>query len=73
VGVQEVDEWLRERCIENMFTSASTLHSLGQLLDKISNIVINDDIAAEVTNIIVIVICIIHIIIITASRVLGVW
>lgn len=44
----EVDEWLRERCIENMFTSASTLHSLGQLLDKISNIVINDDIAAQV-------------------------
>lgn len=44
----EVDEWMRERYIENMFTSASTLHSLGQLLDKISNIVINDDIAAQV-------------------------
>jgi len=57
VGVQEVDEWLRERCVENMFTSASTLHSLGQLLDKISNIVINDDIAAEVTNVIIIVMC----------------
>jgi len=39
---------LRERCIENVFTSASTLYSLGQLLDKISNIVINDDIAAQV-------------------------
>jgi len=44
----ELDQWLRERCIENMFTSASTLHSLGELLDKIGNIVINDDIAAEV-------------------------
>ena len=45
---QEVDRWLRERCIENILTSASTLHSLGNLLDKISNIVINDDIAAQV-------------------------
>lgn len=44
----ELDEWLRERCVENMFTSASTLHSLAQLLDKISNIVINDDIATQV-------------------------
>jgi len=41
---------LRERCVENMFTSASTLHSLGELLGKISNIVINDDIAAEVVD-----------------------
>jgi len=42
-----------------MFTSASTLHSLGQLLDKISNIVINDDIAAQVINIIVIIIIVV--------------
>jgi len=47
--VQEFNQWLRERCIENVFTSAATLRSLAELLDKISNIVINDDIGAQVS------------------------
>jgi phosphatidylinositol glycan class S len=46
----ELDEWLRERCVENIFTSSSTLVSLAELLGKISNIVINDDIGAQVVK-----------------------
>ena len=40
--------WLRLRAVENIATSASTLRSLAQLLEEISNIVINDDIGREV-------------------------
>jgi phosphatidylinositol glycan class S len=44
----EMEQWLREKCVENIITSSSTLISLAELLDKISNIVINDDIGAQV-------------------------
>ncbi|KAL4231706.1 hypothetical protein ACF0H5_009282 [Mactra antiquata] len=44
----ELDGWLRSKCIENIATSSTTLQSLSQLLGKISNIVINDDIGKEV-------------------------
>ncbi|XP_045189708.2 GPI transamidase component PIG-S-like [Mercenaria mercenaria] len=44
----ELDSWLRSRCVENLATSSATLKSLAQLLGKISNIVINDDIGNEV-------------------------
>ncbi|RUS81540.1 hypothetical protein EGW08_010710, partial [Elysia chlorotica] len=40
--------WLRCRCVENLATSTSTLHSLAQLLEEIGNIVINDEIGKEV-------------------------
>jgi hypothetical protein len=46
---QELDQWLREHCIENVFTSAATLRSLAELLGKISNIVINDNVGAHVS------------------------
>jgi len=48
--LQELDWWLRSRCVENLATSTSTLHSLAKLLAKISNIVINDDIGNEVNE-----------------------
>ena len=44
----EVDAWLRRRGLENIATSAATLKSLSDLLDKVQNIVINDDIGREV-------------------------
>jgi phosphatidylinositol glycan class S len=44
----ELEQWLREKCVENIIMSSSTLISLAELLDKISNIVINDDIGAQV-------------------------
>lgn len=47
-ALQELDRWLRTRCVENLATSAATLNSLAKLLAKISNIVINDDIGNEV-------------------------
>ena len=46
--LQELDSWLRSRCIENLATATATLNSLAQLLGQISNIVINDDIGKEV-------------------------
>ncbi|KAH3789016.1 GPI transamidase component PIG-S-like isoform X2 [Dreissena polymorpha] len=44
----ELDVWLRSRCVENLATSSASLKSLAQLLGKISNIVIKDDIGNEV-------------------------
>ncbi|XP_052771493.1 GPI transamidase component PIG-S-like [Mya arenaria] len=44
----EIDGWLRSRCVENLATSSASLTSLSQLLGKISNIVINDNIGEEV-------------------------
>ena len=40
---------MRCRCVENLATAKASLHSLAELLDKIGNIVINDDIGHEVT------------------------
>ncbi|XP_072044480.1 GPI transamidase component PIG-S-like [Amphiura filiformis] len=44
----EYDVLLRGRTLENIATASATLVSLSQLLDKIGNIVINDDIAQQV-------------------------
>ncbi|ELU07676.1 hypothetical protein CAPTEDRAFT_220035 [Capitella teleta] len=44
----ELDLWLRSHCLENLASSVATLNSLAQLLEKIGNIVINDDIGREV-------------------------
>ncbi|XP_076461379.1 GPI-anchor transamidase component PIGS-like [Babylonia areolata] len=44
----EVGGWLRCRCVENLATAKASLLSLAQLLDQISNIVINDHIGQEV-------------------------
>ncbi|XP_074654533.1 GPI-anchor transamidase component PIGS-like [Tubulanus polymorphus] len=44
----ELNIWLRKRTIENIATSAATLKSLADLLGKIKNMVINDDIGNEV-------------------------
>lgn len=44
----EMDAWLRRRGLENVATSASTLKSLADLLDKVQNIVINDDVGLQV-------------------------
>jgi len=44
----EMDAWLRRRGLENIATSASTLKSLSDLLDKVQNIVINDEIGLQV-------------------------
>ena len=44
----ELDAWLRRRGLENVATSAATLKSLSDLLDKVQNIVINDEIGREV-------------------------
>ena len=46
--MQELDLWLRARTLENVATAAATLSSLAQLLEEISNIVINDVIGKEV-------------------------
>ena len=46
--IQELDSWLRSRCVENLATATATLNSLAQLLGQINNIVINDDIGKEV-------------------------
>ncbi|XP_071848584.1 GPI transamidase component PIG-S-like isoform X1 [Apostichopus japonicus] len=52
-GQTALTEWelqalLRKRAVENIATATSTLFSLSKLLEKINNMVINDDIAAEV-------------------------
>nr|BAE20638.1 unnamed protein product [Mus musculus] len=44
----ELDRLLWARSVENMATATTTLTSLAQLLGKISNIVIKDDVASEV-------------------------
>uniref|UniRef100_A0A8C8VLA7 Phosphatidylinositol glycan anchor biosynthesis class S n=1 Tax=Pelusios castaneus TaxID=367368 RepID=A0A8C8VLA7_9SAUR len=44
----ELDRLLWTRTVENVATVSSTLTSLAQLLDKIGNIVIKDDVASEV-------------------------
>ncbi|XP_070591598.1 GPI transamidase component PIG-S [Erythrolamprus reginae] len=44
----ELDRLLWSRTVENVATVSTTLTSLAQLLDKISNIVIKDDVASEV-------------------------
>ncbi|XP_004706984.1 GPI transamidase component PIG-S [Echinops telfairi] len=44
----ELDRLLWARSVENLATATTTLTSLAQLLDKISNIVIKDDVASEV-------------------------
>ncbi|XP_001507200.2 GPI transamidase component PIG-S [Ornithorhynchus anatinus] len=44
----ELDRLLWARTVENIATVATTLTSLAQLLDKIGNIVIKDDVASEV-------------------------
>ncbi|XP_049627707.1 GPI transamidase component PIG-S [Suncus etruscus] len=44
----EVDRLLWARTVENLATATTTLTSLSQLLGKISNIVIKDDVASEV-------------------------
>ena len=41
---------LRGRTLENIATASATLVSLSQLLDKIGNIVINDEIAQQVRS-----------------------
>ncbi|XP_075417450.1 GPI-anchor transamidase component PIGS isoform X2 [Tenrec ecaudatus] len=44
----ELDRLLWARAVENLATATTTLTSLAQLLGKISNIVIKDDVASEV-------------------------
>uniref|UniRef100_A0A3Q1MG17 Phosphatidylinositol glycan anchor biosynthesis class S n=1 Tax=Bos taurus TaxID=9913 RepID=A0A3Q1MG17_BOVIN len=44
----ELDRLLWARSVENLATATTTLTSLAQLLGKISNIVIKDDVASEV-------------------------
>ncbi|XP_036624699.1 GPI transamidase component PIG-S [Trichosurus vulpecula] len=44
----ELDRLLWARAVENLATVITTLTSLAELLDKISNIVIKDDVASEV-------------------------
>lgn len=44
----EFDSLLRRHCIENLASASASLYSLSQLLEKISNIVINDDVAKQV-------------------------
>ncbi|XP_078278461.1 GPI transamidase component PIG-S isoform X1 [Rhinoraja longicauda] len=44
----EIDRLLWVRTVENIGTATNTLTSLAQLIDKIGNIVINDNIASEV-------------------------
>ncbi|XP_020818951.1 LOW QUALITY PROTEIN: GPI-anchor transamidase component PIGS [Phascolarctos cinereus] len=44
----ELDRLLWARTVENLFTVITTLTSLAELLDKIGNIVIKDDVASEV-------------------------
>ena len=45
---QELDNWLRKKCLENLAKSISTLQSLTALLEGISNIVIQEDIGQQV-------------------------
>lgn len=44
----ELDRLLWAHTVENIATVSTTLTSLAQLLDKIGNIVIKDDVASEV-------------------------
>lgn len=44
----ELDHLLWAHTVENIATVSTTLTSLAQLLDKIGNIVIKDDVASEV-------------------------
>lgn len=46
----ELDRLLWAHTIENIATVSTTLTSLAQLLDKIGNIVIKDDVASEVVH-----------------------
>ncbi|GAA6083708.1 GPI transamidase component PIG-S [Tachysurus ichikawai] len=46
----ELDRLLWSRSVENVATATTTITSLAQLLDQISNIVINDNIAQQVSN-----------------------
>ena len=52
-SLQEYDSLLRRHCIENLASASASLFSLSQLLERISNIVINDDIAKQVWSTIV--------------------
>ncbi|CAG7728608.1 unnamed protein product [Allacma fusca] len=44
----EVDRINRKRLRKLLYTSANTLHSLGQLLDQITNIVVTEEVGMEV-------------------------
>ncbi|KAF4077681.1 hypothetical protein AMELA_G00210700 [Ameiurus melas] len=46
----ELDRLLWSRSVENVATATTTITSLAQLLDQISNIVINDNIAQQVSS-----------------------
>uniref|UniRef100_A0A8C6Q2H3 Phosphatidylinositol glycan anchor biosynthesis, class S n=1 Tax=Nothobranchius furzeri TaxID=105023 RepID=A0A8C6Q2H3_NOTFU len=46
----ELDRLMWSRCVENIATATTTITSLAQLLDQISNIVINDNIAEQVSS-----------------------
>uniref|UniRef100_A0A7N6C328 Phosphatidylinositol glycan anchor biosynthesis, class S n=1 Tax=Anabas testudineus TaxID=64144 RepID=A0A7N6C328_ANATE len=46
----ELDRLMWSRSVENIATAATTITSLAQLLDQIGNIVINDNIAQQVSS-----------------------
>ncbi|XP_037543325.1 GPI transamidase component PIG-S [Nematolebias whitei] len=46
----ELDRLMWSRCVENIATATTTITSLSQLLDQIGNIVINDNIAEQVSS-----------------------
>uniref|UniRef100_A0A7N9ATW0 Phosphatidylinositol glycan anchor biosynthesis, class S n=1 Tax=Mastacembelus armatus TaxID=205130 RepID=A0A7N9ATW0_9TELE len=46
----ELDRLMWSRSVENVATATTTITSLAQLLDQIGNIVINDNIAVQVSN-----------------------
>ncbi|XP_076024416.1 GPI transamidase component PIG-S [Genypterus blacodes] len=46
----ELDRLMWSRSVENIATASTTMTSLAQLLDQIGNIVINDNIAKQVSN-----------------------
>ncbi|KAK5608710.1 hypothetical protein CRENBAI_021287 [Crenichthys baileyi] len=46
----ELDRLMWSRSVENIATATTTITSLAQLLDQIGNIVINDNIAEQVSN-----------------------
>ncbi|KAL7844567.1 hypothetical protein SRHO_G00231060 [Serrasalmus rhombeus] len=46
----ELDRLMWSRSVENIATASTTITSLAQLLDQISNIVINDNIAQQVSS-----------------------
>ncbi|XP_036444604.1 GPI transamidase component PIG-S [Colossoma macropomum] len=46
----ELDRLMWSRSVENVATASTTITSLAQLLDQISNIVINDNIAQQVSS-----------------------